>query len=103
MPYSLRSISQKRAGYAQFGKDAGLQITFASRCVSKAVDNFRAEMQRTQFNRYCIGEITKPDTDILARMCGVLHCEIGELLEFVPYKKADTAENFSKDNVFADD
>ena len=43
----------------------------------------RAEMQRTQLNHYCNNTITRLDTDVLARLCTVLDCEIGDLLEFV--------------------
>lgn len=41
-------------------------------------------MQRTQINNYCRNDITRLDTDVLARICTVLECEIGDLLEFVP-------------------
>ena len=44
----------------------------------------RAEMQRTQLNHYYYNTVTRLDTDVLARMCTVLHCGIGELLEFIP-------------------
>ena len=44
----------------------------------------RAEMQRTQINNYCRNQITRLDIDVLARLCTVLDCEIGDLLEFVP-------------------
>ncbi|MBM6852660.1 helix-turn-helix transcriptional regulator [Mediterraneibacter glycyrrhizinilyticus] len=44
----------------------------------------RAEMQRTQSNNYCRNKITRLDIDVLARLCTVLNCEIGDLLEFVP-------------------
>ena len=44
----------------------------------------RAEMQITQINHYCKNTITRLDTDVLARMCTVLECKIGDLLEFVP-------------------
>lgn len=44
----------------------------------------RVEMQRTQLNRYCRNDITRLDVDVLARLCTVLHCEISDLLEFVP-------------------
>lgn len=43
-----------------------------------------AEMQRTQINNYCRNDITRLDTDVLARICTVLDCDIGDLLEFVP-------------------
>lgn len=47
----------------------------------------RTEMQRTQINRYCRNDITRLDVDVLARLCTVLDCEIGELLEFIPPQK----------------
>lgn len=50
----------------------------------------RAEMQRTQLNHYCNNTITRLDTDVLARLCTVLDCEIGDLLEFVPPEDADS-------------
>lgn len=55
--------------------------------ISKNKLSQRAEMQRTQLNKYCSNQIARLDIDVLARLCSVLHCEIGELLEFVP---ADT-------------
>lgn len=44
----------------------------------------RAEIQRTQLNRYCNNDIARLDINVLARLCTVLHCEISDLLEFVP-------------------
>jgi len=52
--------------------------------ISKNKLSQRAEMQRTQLNNYCNNKVTRLDTDVLARLCTVLNCEIGELLEFVP-------------------
>ena len=52
--------------------------------ISKSKLSQRAEMQRTQLNHYCKGTITRLDVDVLARLCTVLECEIGDLLEFVP-------------------
>ncbi len=49
----------------------------------------RAEMERTQLNRYCDGSVTRLDTDVLARLCTALRCEIGDLLEFVPPERED--------------
>lgn len=49
----------------------------------------RAEMERTQLNRYCDGSVTRLDTDVLARLCTALHCEISDLLEFVPPERED--------------
>lgn len=52
--------------------------------ISKNKLSHRAEMQRTQINHYCNNEITRLDTDVLARICTVLDCKIEDLLEFIP-------------------
>lgn len=52
--------------------------------ISKTKLAQRAELQRTQLNKYCKNQITRFDADVLARLCTVLECEIGDLLEFVP-------------------
>ncbi len=52
--------------------------------ISKNKLSQRAEMQRTQLNNYCNNTITRLDIDVLARLCTILNCEIGDLLEFVP-------------------
>lgn len=52
--------------------------------MSKNKLSHRAEMQRTQLNNYCNNTVTRLDIDVLARLCTVLGCEIGDLLEFVP-------------------
>lgn len=52
--------------------------------MSKNKLSHRAEMQRSQINNYCNNSITRLDTDVLARLCTVLECGIGDLLEFVP-------------------
>ena len=44
----------------------------------------RVELQRTQLNNYCNNNISRLDIDVLARICTVLNCEIGDLLKFVP-------------------
>lgn len=55
--------------------------------MSKNKLSHRAEMQRTQINGYCNNEITRLDTDVLARICTALDCKIEDLLEFVPPKE----------------
>lgn len=57
--------------------------------ISKNKLSHRAEMQRTQVNRFCNNEITRLDTSVLARLCTTLDCSIGDLLEFVPAKDTD--------------
>ena len=52
--------------------------------MSKSRFSHKAEMQRTQLNHYCNNDIARLDIDVLARICTVLGCGIGDLLEFVP-------------------
>lgn len=52
--------------------------------ISKNKLSHKAEMQRTQINNYCKNQITRLDTDVLARLCTVLECNIEDLLEFEP-------------------
>lgn len=52
--------------------------------ISKNKLSHKAEMQRSQINNYCNNKITRLDTEVLARICTVLDCEISDLLEFVP-------------------
>ena len=56
-------------------------------CMSKNKLSHKAEMQRTQLNNYCKNNVTRLDTDVLARLCNVLDCEIGDLLEYRPAEK----------------
>ena len=44
-------------------------------------------MQRTQINNFCNNKITRLDIDVLARICSVFHCEISDLLEYIPPKE----------------
>lgn len=52
--------------------------------LSKNKLSHRAEMQRSQINHYCNNSISRLDIDVLARICTVFKCEIGDLLEFIP-------------------
>lgn len=57
--------------------------------ISKNKLSHRAEMQRSQINHYCNNDITRLDTDVLARICTVLDCRIEDLLEFIPPVKKE--------------
>ena len=52
--------------------------------ISKNRFSHLSAMERTQINNYCKNNIARTDFDVLARICSVLHCSIGELLEYVP-------------------
>ena len=52
--------------------------------ISKNKLSHKAEMQRTQINKYCNNKVTRLDTDVLARICTALDCKIEDLLEFIP-------------------
>ena len=69
-----------------------LEEQIARAGISKNKLSHKAEMQRTQINNYCKNKITRLDTDVLARICSVLDCNIADLLEFVPPNKEDTTE-----------
>lgn len=58
-----------------------------SREMSKNKVCQRAEVQRTQLNKYINNNISRLEVDVLARMCTALDCTISDLLEFVPAEK----------------
>ena len=60
--------------------------------ISKNKLSKRAEMERTQINNYCKNTITRLDTDVLARICNTLDCDISDLLEFVPPEKKNSEQ-----------
>lgn len=76
-------MNEYNYGYIKINLDNLLK----ERGMSKNKLAHRAEMQRTQINKFCKNEITRLDTDVLARICTALDCRIEDLLEFVPAKK----------------
>lgn len=52
------------------------------RGISKNKFAQRAEMQRTQLNKYIENDVALLSVDVLGRICTVLECEISDLLEF---------------------
>lgn len=82
-------MEEKDYGYIKIKLDQLLK----AKKLSKNKLAHRAEMQRTQINNYCNGEITRLDTAVLARLCTALDCKIEDLLEFVP--KENTKDSSS--------
>lgn len=76
-----------------FGKiKINLSSIIENKKISKNKLGQRAELQRTQINNYCKNEVTRLDTSVLARLCTVLECDIGDLLEYVPPKDENDGE-----------
>lgn len=73
-------MKEENYGYIKIKLDALIK----DRGISKNKLSHKAEMQRSQINQYCNGEITRLDTAVLARICSTLNCRIEDLLEFVP-------------------
>ena len=42
----------------------------------------RAELERTQLNRYINNDVALLSVDVLARMCAALNCKIDDILEY---------------------
>lgn len=61
-----------------------LKELLAKSGLSKNKLSHRAEMQWNQIDKYCSNEINRLDTDVLARLCFALQCEIDDLLVYVP-------------------
>lgn len=57
--------------------------------ISKNKLSKRAEMERTQLNKYCKNSISLLDVYVLARLCTALDCKIEDLLEFIPPQSDD--------------
>ena len=55
-----------------------------SRGMSKNKLSHRAEMEKTQLNKWLNNQITRIDTDVLARLCTALDCRVEDILQFIP-------------------
>ena len=57
-------------------------VLLAEKGLSKNKFAQRAEMQRTQLNKYMNDEVSLLSVDVLERICSVLECDISDLLVF---------------------
>lgn len=60
-----------------------LEEILKKRCKSKNFLEEKANLQRTQLNTYCKGNIKRPDFDVLARICFALECDISDIIRYV--------------------
>ena len=81
-------MEEKDYGYIKIKLDQLLK----AKKLSKNKLAHRAEMQRTQINNYCNGEITRLDTAVLARLCTAQGCKIEDILE---YEQKESTKNSS--------
>ena len=65
------------------------QSLWQKRNLSLTKLSFRAEMQRTQLKHYYDGDIQRLDMAVLSRLCYALHCDLNDLLEYIPPKSED--------------
>lgn len=73
-------MQDKQFGHVQIT----LNDVIARKGMSKNKVANLAQMQRTQLNTYCKGDIQRMDLTILARLCNVLDCTVADILEYVP-------------------
>lgn len=52
--------------------------------MSKLQFSYKAEIVPNQVTAYCRNQRQKLDINILTRMCDVLGCSIGDLIEYIP-------------------
>lgn len=48
-----------------------------------------ADIQRAQLNTYLNNQLSRVDLGVLARICDYLHCEISDVLRYVPYEEQE--------------
>lgn len=72
----------------QFGEvKLHLEEQIEKKGISKNKLAFKAEIQRTQLNNYCKGKVLRIDLAVLGRLCTVLECSPGDILDFIPPKQ----------------
>lgn len=55
--------------------------------ISRTSLSRQGELRYDTILSYCRGNITRLDTDTLAKICGALDCEISDIIEFVKNKR----------------
>lgn len=59
-----------------------LKKLLSERGLSKIQLSNMASLNLNQINKYCNNDVKRLDIDVLARLCYVLKCELGELVEY---------------------
>ena len=50
---------------------------------------YASEMERSQLKTYLNNEVKRVDMDVLARICCVLGCNLGDIMEYVPPEESE--------------
>ena len=54
--------------------------------ISRSSLSRNAQIHYKQLLKYCNNDMQKVDLNILARICKIANCEIGEIIEYTPSK-----------------
>lgn len=55
--------------------------------ISRSSLSRNAQIHYKQLQKYCNNDMKKVDLNLLARICKTIHCEIGDIIEYIPYDK----------------
>jgi len=73
-------------GLVQFGEYGTVTVHLKEHLEARGITRYRmAKLAGTRFeviDKWCSGKVERIDTDILARFCAILGCEVGELVRF---------------------
>lgn len=68
-----------------------LNELIAKQKLNRTLVSYRSEIAGAQLNRLCRGETAGINFHTLAKLCWVLDCSIGDLLEYIPPKPRPAA------------
>lgn len=55
-----------------------------SHAISRSSLSRNAQIHYGQLLKYCRNDMQKVDLNLLARICKTIHCEIGDIIEYLP-------------------
>lgn len=55
--------------------------------ISRSSLSRNAQIHYKQLLKYCNNDMQKVDLNLLARICRIIHCEIGDIIEYMPPKE----------------
>ncbi len=55
--------------------------------ISRSSLSRNAQIHYKQLQKYCNNDVQKVDLNLLAKICKTIHCEIGDIIEYIPSNK----------------